>query len=578
MTQLLDDQPANRAGDKLRFDRMLTVIQTQVLERNSNQPFVVGLFGRWGSGKSTLLGMLGQRLAAENHAMLVKSARRRFRPKCRLRHIRRLPRWMRRWRIGRYLRGQRRRITPWVIVPFSPWVYRHEKTLLLPLLAAVAKETPIFQKLVKSLIKSGPELVKMLGDMGAEFAKSYGLPLLGFLQTLNQGKQEELKDLVDRIKAAVDELVTDGNSRRSWCRKHTRSVEPHRKVIFLIDDLDRCHDHAQIVGLLEQIKLFLHLPNCLFFIAADKSQIVHAIEQQFPDEGQRYLEKFVQLAIELPQPDAAELINLLPGEFSAPDRDRLVRAARVLDHNPRKVKALWNRAQTCLALMNQDADHPASSQHTPNLALVLRWLLLQEAGVFQDNPYAYLEVEQALGSAAATPQNFAAKFSAGLTKRNALSLPNTANPGMARTQLLERIKTYLWQDSEIAFGSPGVLAWYIRASGSGFSNTRDWLEQRYYAGQKNFAGLILVNEDLSNIRLNGVCLRNARFYNCQMKRADLSHSNLGGVAFFSCALDKARFDGCNVKHIRADQKCTGLDTLNTDAVTYQHLLDALLAP
>ncbi|MGH8566731.1 MAG: P-loop NTPase fold protein [Gammaproteobacteria bacterium] len=555
---MLDDQPARSAGDKLRFARTIEVIRRQVLERPSVEPFTVGLFGRWGSGKSSLLAMLEEELEAQN-----RDARARH---CEVHPI-------------QLARHPPEFVPPWIVVRFSPWVYREETSLLLALLATLAKKRKGFAKFVRALARFVPNVVETAGKMGVKGVETYGVPLLSFLESLRK-RGEAPKDLVKQIEEQVGGLTDPSNpltglSRFIWLNAHVDAVSRKCRLVFLIDDLDRCHDPNQIVGLLEQINLFLHLPRCLFFIAADRGQIVKAIEARFRGEGERYLEKFVQLAIDLPQPDRKHLLELLPEGIASSDRACMARIGEVLGHNPRKLKLLWNRAQSCLALARAEMQGVTGFSHTPELPLMARCLLVQEAGLFQRNPYMALALEAVLRDAYAIEAERREHFDALLKAGEPLTADSTerADPiDPWRERLRRRLTIYLWQDRDTRFGSSRVFALYLKATGAAFSVTRAWLEERLYDREKDFAFLALADEDLSGAQLCG-----ARFRECDFERADLSDADLGNAHFERCRfagalLDNARFGGVGFT------ACEGLDKLDTAPETYRRLADLLTKP
>lgn len=81
-----------------------------------------------------------------------------------------------------------------------------------------------------------------------------------------------------------------------------------RKLIVLIDDLDRCLPETSIETL-EAIRLFLFAPKAVFVIAADEGMIQYAVRKHFPDlpqssgpvgYAQNYLEKLIQVPFRLP--------------------------------------------------------------------------------------------------------------------------------------------------------------------------------------------------------------------------------------------------------------------------------------
>jgi len=73
----------------------------------------------------------------------------------------------------------------WRVVQFSPWMYRHEKTLLLPLLATLAKSDSAFKGLVRDVLALSPALVETVKYLGLESAQA-GLPLLTFLSSIRK--------------------------------------------------------------------------------------------------------------------------------------------------------------------------------------------------------------------------------------------------------------------------------------------------------------------------------------------------------------------------------------------------------
>ncbi|MDR0960529.1 MAG: KAP family NTPase [Propionibacteriaceae bacterium] len=81
------------------------------------------------------------------------------------------------------------------------------------------------------------------------------------------------------------------------------SLAGGRKIVFFIDDLDRCLPE-RIVDLLEKIKLYMCHPKCVFMLAIDPQAVVQAIDQvkEYKNLGiaEHYLEKMVQVAFDLP--------------------------------------------------------------------------------------------------------------------------------------------------------------------------------------------------------------------------------------------------------------------------------------
>lgn len=511
---LLDDQPANAASDQLHFGRYLQALERTVLKRDNDSPLVVGIFGPWGCGKSTLLNMLEKKLQYTPDAEVGF--------------------------LENYLRAHRSPWSPYVVVKFSPWMYRNEKSLLLPLLATLAKKSPAFKKLIKSIVKSGPGLIKRLTGTLID-ASTIGLPLLTFLDSV-QNKTEATKDLQEKIADAV-RVVTSGEKR----------------IVFLIDDLDRCHDEKQIVNLLEQIKLFLNLDRCLFFIAADRDQIVKAINKQFPNSGDAYLEKFVQLAFDLPPHQSQHLVEVLGVDDGIQKSFRSL--CEVLGNNPRKLKQIWNEAVLAMEVLKEEKMRVSGNLHEPDMDLMLKWLLLKSCGELRTNPYRYLDFER-VGKQLASRDEFIK------------TLNSKDKKGKWRTDYQRRLAVYLWNDLDAKpFNKPNILTLYAHACGEDNVYARSMIENGSFEGGKQaiFSGQNFEDADLSDGHFQG-----AIFTNCDFKRADFCHADLTNAKFISCELASARFDNAELENT-VWENCHGLADLDTEPHIYEQIANAAVA-
>lgn len=84
-----------------------------------------------------------------------------------------------------------------------------------------------------------------------------------------------------------------------------------KKIIIFIDELDRCHP-MYTIKTLEVIKHFFGIPNIVFVLAVDKSQIEHSVRTIFGmNQGTEngYLRKFIDVEFELPEPNQSDFIN-----------------------------------------------------------------------------------------------------------------------------------------------------------------------------------------------------------------------------------------------------------------------------
>jgi tRNA A37 threonylcarbamoyladenosine biosynthesis protein TsaE len=131
---------------------------------------------------------------------------------------------------------------------------------------------------------------------------------------------------------------------RRWCDVSGHEVPAKRLVIF-IDDLDRC-SQAQVVALLESIKLYLQTRYCVFVLGMDSSAAKRAVARSLPgssaEHAQEYLEKLFQQTVPVPVPgDTQKFLETLLGGARLPVTcaDLLV---DLLEPNPRKMKNFVN--------------------------------------------------------------------------------------------------------------------------------------------------------------------------------------------------------------------------------------------
>ncbi|MDD5057477.1 MAG: P-loop NTPase fold protein [Sideroxydans sp.] len=478
---------------------------------------VVGIFSPWGSGKSSLLAMLEEKLQ--------------YKPDT---------------EVGNFENTLRKQQGRWVVVKFSPWIYRNEKSLLLPLLATLAKQSPVFTKLMKQIVNSGPSLIKKLTGTLID-ASTTGLPLLTFLDSVRTEK-ENAKDLQEKIADAV------------------RSVTgKDKRLVFLIDDLDRCHDPKQIVNLLEQIKLFLHLPRCLFIIAADRKHIVDAINIEFPNSGEEYLEKFVQLSFNLPQHNAHHLVEVLDMEESL--RKPYLAVCQVLNFNPRKLKRLWNEAIVAMEVIKEviyEKNMRASSQihYAPiDMMLLVKWLLARTCVKLHTNPFLYLDFEKA-GKNTETQKLFIQFF----------DFKN--GDGTWKSESQRKLALYLWNDLETnRFGTARNLAQYAHACGDSNVEARHQIENECFENgdQAKFYGREFQYAGFSQVHF---C--NAIFNNCDFTGSDFTYADLLNTRFINCRFDEANFDNATINGT-VWENCVGLENLDTEPEIYELIADAAAA-
>jgi len=81
------------------------------------------------------------------------------------------------------------------------------------------------------------------------------------------------------------------------------------RLYILIDDLDRLTP-VEITTLFRILKVNLNLSNTIFMVAYDKQVVVQALENQYGFDGEKYLEKIIQVDFNIPQVSQLQIEGL----------------------------------------------------------------------------------------------------------------------------------------------------------------------------------------------------------------------------------------------------------------------------
>ena len=435
------------------------------LAETCETPLVVGLYGTWGTGKTSLMRLIERKINKE------------------------------------------KALSVW----FDPWQHQFDES---PLLALVHTLT--------AAANLGSQAEKLLTVV----ASAFGSMILKATTSLSLKDIDELGERLERERF----MVRDAQVR---LRDHFHAIvetargNSKKRLIFFIDDLDRCVP-LQIMKMLESLKLYLNLPECVYFLGVDRAALECSIKLQYKDvdlSERNYLDKIVQLPFTIPPivyDSLGEFIqHLLPRELKG-CRDLL---ATGLGENPREIKRFVNS----LILNHNLAVSAAIRNYNPKILAAL--LLLQQ----RDTPL-YEEI-------VVKPEIFLS-LAAGTLAPRENGVPSSISPRLAAA--LSKLKIspnedllpyiYLTQLVKISQGE-GQPTRTIDLGGTFASHLR-WLESE--GGEGKIADLAGCN--LSYANLEGKNLARAR-----LKGAIFRESNLKGSSLPSADLRKAVLSGANLE-------------------------------
>ncbi|NRQ33600.1 AAA family ATPase [Nonomuraea sp. NN258] len=334
---MLSDAPVNRLGDLLRFHRYVDPLVSIISDPRTETPFTIGVYGAWGSGKSTLLGMIDERLLEEHGEEFVR-------------------------------------------VRFNPWMHRGEPEMLRPLLNA------LHDALAEDPRRRFADIAKRVGSITLNLAADELLKRMG-LGSASMEKIGQLAREYAEMRGQSDSQI--GRLRALLQREADRLAERGRKIVFFVDDLDRCGPD-QIVDVLESIKLFLDLRHVFVVIALAKDVVDRGVAVRYKDfgfpegyaVGDEYLDKMIQLPIHLYPVDPADISRFVraSGTEGLP-KTHVELLEKIAAPNPRKMKRVLNVLRVTEAIMSGT---PALASLRTDLVTRLVVLRVQSPDLYAD--------------------------------------------------------------------------------------------------------------------------------------------------------------------------------------------------
>lgn len=418
----------------------------------------------------------------------------------------------------------------WLCVRFSLWEYPAEQEPLLGLLTAMSEQHAALARRVEGVLEADWE------HLQAGKSVAYRLSLL---------TQEMRQILVDFVQSG----------------KH---------LIVILDDLDHVQESKQLINLLEQIKLLLHGKPSLLFLCADENKLVSQLDKHFSNQGRDYLNKFIQLPIELPPYKGKDLLRMLGIDHASTEVQMyFMRIAEMFQQNPRALKNLWNQAILGLNVVKNELARVKAFRHDPSLILMLKWLLLRDCGQLRQNPYHYLKFEHASKNRSSKDLRLLRDdFLRDLGFSTKLDHQNIADLARNRER---QLAIFLWHDlPHHCFNSPQVMSLYVRNSREDRSHSRLFIEDQHFMGQTR-----IEYQDFSWSALSGGYFEGMHFVSCNFSFADLQGAILKNAVFEDCQLRGVRFDGAQLEDC-SWVNCASLEELDTDLEAYEIIAHALL--
>ncbi|HMQ70180.1 MAG TPA: P-loop NTPase fold protein [Ignavibacteria bacterium] len=253
------DQPIkSKSEDILNRVTFAKYFGNSILSHESEETLIIGLFGEWGSGKSSIVN-----LTIEN----IKSKffdDNKYQP---------------------------------VIINFNPWNFSDQNNLVQQFFKSI------------SLNLKRKENGKLLNKVG-ELTEDYSAVLEPILisSTGIPGLSKILKNLGKGIKEYGNKKMQDLETVKDSISKKLKNSE--KKIIIVIDDIDRLNN-LEIKQIFQLVKSLADFPNIIYILSFDRNIVTKILDEEQSGNGKEYLEKIIQIPIEIPQVSREYLYPIL---------------------------------------------------------------------------------------------------------------------------------------------------------------------------------------------------------------------------------------------------------------------------
>lgn len=236
--------------DQLGRNSFAKLLAQSLLHLNILDTFTIGLFGKWGSGKTSIVNLTLREIEEQQKDLCTENKL--------------------------------------IIVHFEPWNFSEENQLL----------NQFFIRMSNEFRNKGDKNLESIGNALEQYSDAFGLlgslsPALGLLGFLGK-----------RGTVALGKRLKNGAGEKDILKQKEFIIKllekQSNRILVVIDDIDRL-SNAQIRQVFQLITSVAKFPNTMYLLVFDKDIVVKALENVQEGSGEDYLEKIIQMPIQIPE-------------------------------------------------------------------------------------------------------------------------------------------------------------------------------------------------------------------------------------------------------------------------------------
>lgn len=245
---------SSKENDLLGRAKVASDLAKEIEYYDKEDSLTIGIVGKWGSGKTSFINMVLENFKKNNN---------------------------------------------YIVIKFNPWNISSRKQLISDFFLQLSNNIKKENESNKNIETIG----KSLGILSKFFKPLALIPPLSVLGTIG--------DITEKAGEFINEYVESENEDLETIKEKidTELEKLSKKLLIVIDDIDRLCDD-EIREMFQLVKAIADFKNTIYILSYDREIVTKALDKSQQDKGEEYLEKIVQVPIELPNISKLELKDI----------------------------------------------------------------------------------------------------------------------------------------------------------------------------------------------------------------------------------------------------------------------------